>query len=81
MPPGGKKENLASFLTYGTLGIEMGVSFVIGLGLGYLLDRYFHTTPVLTIVFMLFGIVAGFKRLYTLYKKAEKEEEKKDDDR
>ena len=73
-----KKEMLASFLTYGTLGIEMGVSLVIGLAIGYCLDRYFRTSPIFTLIFMGFGLVAGFRRVYALWKKMEKENERDD---
>ncbi len=73
-----KKEMLASFLTYGTLGIEMGVSLAIGLAIGYYLDRYFGTAPILTLVFMGFGLVAGMRRLYELWKKMEKDDERND---
>jgi ATP synthase protein I len=71
-----KKELFDALLTYGTLGIEMGLSLVIGLGIGYYLDRHFGTSPVLLIVFMMFGLIAGMKRLYTLWKKAEREDER-----
>jgi ATP synthase protein I len=74
-----KKEILGSFLTYGTLGIEMGVSLAIGLGIGYYLDRYFKTSPIFTIIFMIFGLVAGMKRVYNLWKTMEKEDERRDD--
>ena len=73
----GKKEIFLSLMTYGTLGLEMGLSLVIGLGMGYCLDRYvFHTTSVFTIIFTIFGIVAGMKRLYTLWKRAEQDDER-----
>ena len=70
-----KKEILASFLTYGTLGIEMGVSLAIGLAIGYYLDRFFGTSPILTLIFMGFGLAAGMRRLYALWKKMEKDDE------
>jgi ATP synthase protein I len=74
-----KKEIFMSLLNYGTLGLEMGVSLVIGLGMGYCLDRYvFHTSPILTIVFMIFGILAGMKRLYMVWKKMEQDNEGND---
>jgi ATP synthase protein I len=73
-----KKEILASFLTYGTLGIEMGVSLAIGLAIGYYLDRYFGTSPILTLIFMVFGLVAGMRRLYALWKKMEEDDERDD---
>jgi ATP synthase protein I len=75
MDPDDKKETLYSFLTYGTLGLEMGLSLVIGLAIGYYLDRRFGTAPIFLIIFMIFGILAGMKRIYTLWKKAEREDE------
>lgn len=72
----GKKEMFTSLMTYGTLGLEMGISLAVGLAIGYYLDRYFKTSPVLTIVFMMFGLAAGMKRLYSLWKKAEREDER-----
>lgn len=75
MPEGDKTEIFKSLLTYGTLGLEMGLSVAIGIGIGYYLDRYFKTSPILSIVFLLFGIAAGLKRLYEVYKRAERESE------
>ncbi len=73
----GKKEMFSALMTYGTLGLEMGISLVVGLAIGYFLDRHvFGTSPVLTIVFMMFGLAAGMKRLYSLWKKAEREDER-----
>jgi ATP synthase protein I len=75
----GKKQTFASLLTYGTLGIEMGVSLAIGLAIGYYLDRYFKTSPVFTLIFMIFGLIAGMKRLYVLWKKMERDDERDHD--
>ena len=71
-----KKELFDALLTYVTLGIEMGLSLVIGLGIGYYLDRRFGTSPVFLIIFMIFGLAAGMKRLYTLWRRAEREDER-----
>jgi len=71
-----KKEMFASLMTYGTLGLEMGISLAVGLAIGYFIDRHLQTSPVFTIVFMMFGLAAGMKRLYSLWKKAEKEDER-----
>ena len=79
-PKNSKREAFTSFLTYGSLGLEMGLSVAIGLGMGYYLDRFFNTSPILTLVFLVFGIVAGMKRLYQLWKKAERENENEDKD-
>jgi len=75
MPEGDKTEIFKALLTYGTLGLEMGLSVAIGIGIGYYLDRYFRTSPILTLVFLIFGVAAGMKRLYQVWKKVEKESE------
>jgi ATP synthase protein I len=70
-----RKKDVFSYLTYSTLGLEMGISLVIGLAIGYYIDRFFGTKPIFLIVFMIFGLAAGMKRVYALWKKAEKEDE------
>lgn len=79
MAPNDKKEIISSLFTYGTLGIEMGVSLAIGLGIGYELDKHLGTSPILTLIFMGFGIAAGMKRVYTLWRKMEKDDERDGD--
>jgi len=81
MPSNSKRETWNAFMTYGTLGLEMGLSVAIGIGIGYYLDRYFGTAPILTLVFLIFGLIAGMKRLYTLWKQMEKEDNERNDDK
>ena len=71
-----KREVVRSLLSYSSLGIEMGLCVAIGIGMGYYLDRYFVTSPYLTIIFMIFGIIAAMKTIYQLMKKLEKENER-----
>jgi ATP synthase protein I len=71
-----KREVVKSLLSYSSLGIEMGLCVAIGIGIGYYLDRYFETSPYLTIIFMIFGIIAAMKTIYQLMKKLEKENER-----
>jgi ATP synthase protein I len=75
-----KRDVVRSLISYSSLGLEMGLSVAIGLGMGYFLDSYFKTYPYLTIVFMFFGIGASMKALYMAWKKAEKEERKEEQD-
>ena len=53
------------------------ISLVVGLAIGYLLDRFFHTKPWLTIIFLILGIVAAFRSLLSLAKEIDKEGRKK----
>jgi ATP synthase protein I len=47
-----------------TIGISLVAATAIGLLIGYGLDRLFGTAPWLTMVFVLFGIAAGFLNLF-----------------
>jgi ATP synthase protein I len=78
MASGDKREIFDSLMNYGTLGLEMGISLAIGLAIGYYLDRYLGTAPVLLIIFMIFGLIAGMRRIYSLWKKMEQEDERND---
>ena len=53
-------------------GVTMALSVVIGAFVGYHLDNWLGTKPWLFFLFLLFGIVAAFRNLYILYKKAKK---------
>jgi ATP synthase protein I len=43
-------------------------AIIIGVGLGWWLDKQFHTSPWLIIVFGALGAVAGFVQLFRLAK-------------
>ena len=53
-----------------TLGLTMALSISLGAFLGYYLDKKFGTSPWLFLVFFVFGIIAAFRNLYIMYKKA-----------
>lgn len=49
-----------------TIGLTIAASIFIGLGVGYVIDKYLfggRTTPWFTVIFLIFGIVAGFQNL------------------
>ena len=66
----------SSLLNYSALGLEMGLCVVIGLGIGYYLDKYFATYPYLTYIFMILGIIAAFRAVYAAYKRLKREDER-----
>ncbi len=72
-----KKKQYKQLWRYSSIGLEMGFSVAIGGAIGYYLDRYFETSPWLTLVFLLFGVVAAFRSLFSLMKDIDKEERKK----
>ncbi len=65
-----------------SLGISMVAATIIGLAMGYYLDRWLETSPWLTMLFLGFGIAAGFRNLFVLtnreLKRQQREEEKND---
>lgn len=52
-----------------TVGLTLVISTFIGLFIGYNLDKFFNTKPWLTIIFLLFGIIAGFLNIFKYIKK------------
>lgn len=52
-----------------SMGIAMVVSTFIGLVMGIYLDKYLGTKPWLTIIFLIFGIAAGFRNIYEMTRK------------
>jgi ATP synthase protein I len=56
-----------------TLGLTIVIATFIGLALGLWLDRVFDTSPWLTVIFLLLGIVAGFRNFYRFMSKRAKE--------
>ena len=55
---------------YSSLGISIALAIFIGLGLGVWLDRKFDTSPWLTLIFLFFGIIAGFRNIALAIKRA-----------
>jgi ATP synthase protein I len=63
----GKPPDFGSWRELGnlaSLGITLVVATAIGLAFGYQLDRWLGTSPWLTMIFLLLGIVAGFINLF-----------------
>jgi ATP synthase protein I len=53
-----------------SVGLEMGIAVALGSGIGYWLDKKFGTKPWLMLVFLLLGVAAGFKGIYTAAREA-----------
>lgn len=67
---------LAELGPLSAIGIYFGVSIALGLFAGFYLDKKLGTTPVFFLVFMFFGIVAGFINLFRLTKKINRNNDK-----
>jgi ATP synthase protein I len=66
---------------YSALGIEMALSVVIGLGIGYYLDKWLGTAPWLMILWIGFGFAAGVRSLYRAAVRSGKDIEKDEEER
>ena len=49
------------------VGVELVSALVVAVAIGYGLDRLFHTTPILTAVFVPLGGAAGVANLWRLF--------------
>jgi len=56
-----------------TMGISMVLALVIAIAIGYYLDKWFKTSPVFFLIFMILGIIAGFRNIYVIMKRTEKD--------
>jgi ATP synthase protein I len=66
---GTKYQNLGDLLS---VGIMFPTCIAIGYGMGYLLDGWVGTKSAFKIIFLLFGIAAGFINLFRQVGKIEK---------
>ena len=71
--PNLKYELLRQFGTLGSVGLHLVLGTFVGLAIGYFLDRYFHTKPWLTLIFLAFGVAAGFTNLFRVMRRPRKE--------
>ncbi|MBK8255121.1 MAG: AtpZ/AtpI family protein [Polyangiaceae bacterium] len=54
--------------SFGTVGIEIVLSILLGLWLGSKFDEWFHTKPWLTVVWFCFGCAAAGRSVYRSWK-------------
>ena len=57
---------------YSSLGLSVALATFIGLGIGIWLDRKFDTAPWLMLIFLIFGIIAGFRNIALAIKRVRK---------
>ena len=69
MPPLFDRSVLRAFARAGTVGLNMVISTFVGYLIGSQLDKWLNTDPWLTIIFLILGIVAGFRELARLAKR------------
>ncbi len=61
-----KLKSYSNLLELSSIGLNLVVSIFIGLFIGLFFDKIFKTKPLLTIVFLLMGIIAGFVNIFRI---------------
>ncbi len=66
------RKSIRELAYFSSLGFSVSLAIFIGLGIGVYLDRRFDTSPWLTLVFLGFGIAAGYRNIGLAIKKSRK---------
>jgi len=77
------EERRQLFKTLGFLssvGISMVAATFIGLAMGYYLDRWLDTSPWLTLIFLVLGIISGFRNIFILTQRELKRQQREQED-
>ena len=59
-------------LSASSVGLELGLSVIVGLLLGIYMDKWLGTTPWLMLVWLVFGLVSGFRGVLRAVARAER---------
>lgn len=69
MKKGEKPGSMKGLAMLSSMGIALAVSTILGLAFGWWLDRLFGTSPLLMIIFMILGVIGGFRSIYITIKR------------
>ncbi len=67
------RKNGSKWLMYSSMGLELGLSVVVGFLIGSWLDKWLKTEPYLLLIFGIAGIIAGYRSIYRLVKRVQNE--------
>ena len=70
-----KKETLRTIRElsyYSSIGLQVALSIFIGLAIGVYLDNRFDTSPWLMLIFLILGILAGYRNIGLAIRKSRK---------
>lgn len=77
----GKKKQLLQLADLTTVGWAMVLSIIVGLAVGWYVDRWLGTEPIFTLLLLFLGILSGFRMMYKVYMRFFNEEKNHDPDR
>lgn len=64
-----QKPLFKQLLEASSIGIQLVLSTFVGFAIGYFLDKMLRTSPWLTVIFLIIGIIAGFRELLRVARK------------
>ena len=76
----GKKKNkhFQSLGLASMMGIHLVSGVIVGMAMGYYLDKFFDTKPWLTLLFLIFGIIAGYRNMFREMRRIQRKEAEAD---
>ena len=69
-------EAMELFGNVATIGMQLVAATFIGLAMGYYLDKWLGTEPGMLILFLLLGIITGFRDVYREAMRLQRQSEK-----
>lgn len=67
-----KKSFFKVILEASALGINFVLCVIIGVAIGYLIDKFINTFPLFSIIFLMAGFAAGVKEIFRTIRKVNK---------
>jgi ATP synthase protein I len=77
-PAARKSKRAYNALSASSVGLELGIAVIVGVLGGMWLDSHFGTTPWLMLLFLVFGLIAGFRNVLRAVARAERAAELED---
>ncbi len=80
-PAARRSKRAYNALSASSIGLELGISVALGLWFGWWLDGKLGTAPWMMLLFLVFGLVAGFRGVLRAIKRAQEaaEDEERED--
>ena len=63
------------WVMYSSMGLELGLSVVVGFLIGNWLDEWLETDPCFLLIFGIAGIIAGYRSIFRLVKRVQADSE------
>ena len=69
----------SKWVMYSSMGLELGLSVVVGFLIGSWIDEWLATDPWFLLIFGIAGIIAGYRSIFRLVKRVQADAEPEND--